>query len=147
MSIFGALMGTDGVVGIARDAINKIWPDPAQAAAAELKLRELEQAGVFKQVDTALAAQQEQVKVIIAEAQGQSWLQRNWRPLLMMTIMVIVANNYIVAPYLQAIFGQTKFPILPLPDQLWQLMNLGVGGYVVGRSAEKLMTTFKGKAP
>ncbi len=146
MSVLGEIMGTDGVVGIARDAINKIWPDPAKAAEAALKLRELEQAGVFKQVDTALAAQQEQVKVILAEAQGQSWLQRNWRPLLMMTVMVIIANNYILAPYLQAIFGANKFPILPLPDQLWQLMNLGLGGYVVGRSAEKLMTTFKAKS-
>ena len=32
-------------------------------------------------------------KVIIAEAQGQSWLQRNWRPMLMVTFMLMEFKN------------------------------------------------------
>ena len=41
-----------------------------------------------------------QSAVIIAEAQGESWLQRNWRPSLMVVFGFIIANNYIIAPYL-----------------------------------------------
>jgi len=74
--------------------------------------------------------------VIIAEAKGASWLQRNWRPMLMLTIIVIVANNYILYPYL-SIFTD-KVHVLELPDKLWALMEIGVGGYILGRTAEKV---------
>lgn len=80
--------------------------------------------------------------IIVAEAQGQSWLQRNWRPLLMMTFMVIIANNYILVPYVQA-FGATV-PTLTIPQGMWALLNVGVGGYIVGRSGEKIAKTWKG---
>lgn len=76
-----------------------------------------------------------QMEIILAEAGGESWLQRNWRPLLMLVIIAIVANNYLIAPYLGAMFGVGL--TLPLPDALWDLMTLGVGGYVGGRSVEK----------
>ncbi len=77
--------------------------------------------------------------IIIAEAQGSSWMQRNWRPTLMLTIVAIVANNYIIYPYL-VLFGIPATP-LELPDELFTLMQIGVGGYIVGRSAEKIAKT------
>ena len=80
----------------------------------------------------------EQSKIILAEIQGESWLQRNWRPILMLTVVAIVANNYLLAPYLNALFGKGTVPFLELPEKLWNLMTVGVGGYVVGRSAEKV---------
>lgn len=76
-----------------------------------------------------------QMEIILAEAGGESWLQRNWRPLLMLVIIAIVANNYLIAPYLGAMFGVGL--TLPLPDALWDLMTLGVGGYVASRGVEK----------
>ncbi|MFZ5653179.1 MAG: 3TM-type holin [Pseudomonadota bacterium] len=86
------------------------------------------------------------VEIITAEAQGASWLQRNWRPILMLTIVAIVANNYLVAPYINALFGAATAPVLDLPDRLWDLMTIGVGGYVAGRSAEKVATVLGGKS-
>ncbi|MDN6321066.1 MAG: holin family protein [Halomonas sp.] len=82
-----------------------------------------------------------QMQIILAEAQGESWLQRNWRPLLMLTIVAIVANNYLVAPYLSAMFGVGL--TLPLPDALWNLMTLGVGGYIAGQTAERGISTWQ----
>ncbi|MEM7507650.1 MAG: 3TM-type holin [Pseudomonadota bacterium] len=81
------------------------------------------------------------MKIVLAEAQGESWLQRNWRPVLMLTIVAIVANNYLFAPYLAAM-GLVSIQ-LDLPDRLWDLMTLGVGGYVVGRSAEKTVKAWR----
>lgn len=49
---------------------------------------------------------------------------------------VIVANNYVVAP----IFGTTQAEI---PPDMWDLLKLGVGGYVVGRSTEKAVKLWK----
>jgi predicted MFS family arabinose efflux permease len=54
----------------------------------------------------------------------------------MLTIIIIVANNYIVYPYL-SIFTD-KVRVLDLPDKLWALMEIGVGGYILGRTAEKI---------
>lgn len=70
-------------------------------------------------------------KIIESEAKGESWLQRNWRPLLMCICMFIVFNNYVLVPYFQ-------LPVTTLDEHIWTLMDLGVGGYVAGRSLEKI---------
>lgn len=80
--------------------------------------------------------------IIKAEAQGESWLQRNWRPLLMLSIVAIVVNNYLLYPYL-VLFGAPA-TVLELPPELFNLMTVGVGGYVVGRSAEKAIINYRG---
>jgi hypothetical protein len=70
-------------------------------------------------------------KIIESETKGESWLQRNWRPMLMCICMFIIFTNYVLVPF---------FRITPaiLDDHIWNLMELGVGGYVAGRSLEKI---------
>lgn len=72
-----------------------------------------------------------QSKIVESEAKGESWLQRNWRPLLMLICMFIVLNNYVLVPY----FG---IPVAVLDDHIWRMMEMGVTGYVAGRSLEKI---------
>lgn len=74
-----------------------------------------------------------QSKVIMAEAQGQSWLQRNWRPITMLTFLLLVVCDA---------FGLLAFR---LADDAWTLLQIGLGGYVVGRSVEKIAPQFKDK--
>ncbi len=85
---------------------------------------------------------QSQVKVIVAEITGKSWLQRNWRPLLMAEFGAIILNNYILYPYFKAMFGWDI--IMEIPPDMWALLKLGVGGYVLGRSVEKGIDKWKG---
>jgi len=59
----------------------------------------------------------------------------------MLTFVVIVANNYILAPYINLFFSVDV--VLDLPKDLWDLLKIGLGGYVVGRSAEKAIKNFK----
>ena len=68
-----------------------------------------------------------QAKVITAEAQGASWLQRSWRPITMLTFLLLVVADT---------FGMTTFR---LAEEAWTLLQIGLGGYVVGRSAEKVL--------
>jgi len=72
-----------------------------------------------------------QSNVIVAEAGGKSWLQRNWRPVTMMVFLVLVILD--------------SFAWLPnkLAPQAWTLLSIGLGGYVVGRSAEKVVDKLK----
>lgn len=98
---------------------------------------------VFHQADLTkfITLIQSQAQIVAGEVTGTSWLQRNWRPLLMLLIMIIVANNYLVYPYL--VLFTDKAQILKLPGELWNLMTIGVGGYVVGRSVEKSIKASK----
>lgn len=91
-------------------------------------------AGEMKELTTAS-------NIILAEAKSESWLARNWRPLLMLIVVLIIANNYLLVPYANAFFNWGI--ILELPDALWTLLTIGVGGYTVGRSAEKVAGKLK----
>jgi hypothetical protein len=70
-------------------------------------------------------------RIVEAEINGGNWLQRNWRPMLMMICMFIILNNYVLVPYFQ-------IPVVTLDEHIWNLMEMGVGGYVAGRSLEKI---------
>ncbi|MDK2957859.1 MAG: hypothetical protein PWQ57_3357 [Desulfovibrionales bacterium] len=83
-----------------------------------------------------------QASIVLGEVKGESWLQRNWRPLLMLVVVLIVANNYLLSPYLSLVFPR-YVQVLALPDRLWDLMTVGVGGYVVGRTGEKITQRWK----
>jgi len=85
---------------------------------------------------------QEASKIIQAEANSQSWLARNWRPMLMTLFGVIIANNYILYPYLSLFFSDA--PVLDIPPDMWDLLKIGIGGYIVGRSAEQAVGKWKG---
>lgn len=82
-------------------------------------------------------------RIIAAEAQSQSTLARIWRPLLMLTVVAIIANNYVIFPYVSLF--TSKVVMLELPEKLWNLMTVGVGGYIVGRSGEKIVRTLRDK--
>jgi hypothetical protein len=64
--------------------------------------------------------------IITAEAQSQSWIARNWRPITMLTFLFLVVLD--------------SLGLLPfrLAGEAWTLLQIGLGGYVVGRSAEKV---------
>ncbi len=77
-----------------------------------------------------LELQKMQTDIIIAEAKG-NWLQRSWRPILMLSFGFIVIYVKFIAPLFD-------FRIPELENEFWNLLQLGIGGYVIGRSAEKI---------
>lgn len=125
----------DSILNVVDTALDKIFPDKTEA----MKAKAAVQQAIMAMDQAALV---ESAKIVLGEVQGQSWLQRNWRPILMLTIVGIVANNYVLYPYL-AMFG-IKTTMLELPEHLWTLMKIGVGGYVVGRSTEKIAESLSG---
>ena len=78
-----------------------------------------------------------QVAIVLSESKG-NFIQRSWRPILMLGIVAIIINNYIFFPYLNLFFPD-KALMLELPNGLWALLNVGVGGYVISRGAEKIL--------
>lgn len=116
--------------------LDKVFPDPAEKTKAKQKLLELQQNGELQEIQVRMQA-------IVAEAKSEHWLTANWRPITMLTFVVIIANNYILAPYLNVLFDVNV--VLPIPPEMWDLLKLGIGGYVVGRSVEKGIDKWRGQ--
>jgi len=80
-------------------------------------------------------------RIIQAEAESKHWLTATWRPALMWICIIVIANNYILSPVLNAVFGTSL--ALSIPDPMWNLLTIGVGGYIAGRSGEKIAQKWK----
>lgn len=114
--------------------IDKLIPDGSLKARlkAEIETRLL-------QSDDRLAELQGELLGI--ELRSESWLTRSWRPMLMYLIMLLLAVYGLLLPMYEAMFGPLEH-FEPrwnqFPDGLWTLLMLGVGGYIGGRTVEKL---------
>ena len=103
---------------------DKVFPDPAKANEAKLELLKLQQSGE-------LAALTASSDIIKAEASSEHWLAAVWRPILMLTFGALIVARW---------FGYAA-PDLSEAEylKLWSIVELGIGGYVVGRSVEKII--------
>ena len=123
--MIAALIGP--LIGLATKTVDKFVEDKDLAAKINAQIT----TGVMQQDMTALEGQ---IKVILAEASG-GWLQRNWRPMMMVFFAGLVGAHW---------FGFTPENLSPETiSDLMDLVKLGIGGYVVGRSAEKVMREYK----
>lgn len=137
MGLFDILAGpVKGLVGAVGGIIDDLHTSQEEKDEAKLKLAVLEaeyQVQLMQHEATIIAEAGETVR---AEIGGDSWLQRSWRPLLMLVFTYIIAHNYVIVP----VFGITAAEI---PPDMWQLLKIGVGGYVGGRSVEKGLAIWK----
>ena len=114
---------TGGVVKEVGNVIDKLFTSEEERLKAKNE--------VFKVLqEQQLELQKLQTEIVLAEANG-NWLQRSWRPILMLAFGFIVIYVKFIAPLFD-------LPIPPLENEFWNLLQLGIGGYVVGRSAEKI---------
>lgn len=125
----------DSVFDFGSNLLDKFFPDKDEANKAKLMLMEMKQNGELTKLQTSAG-------IVTAEANSEHWLAANWRPITMLTFVFIIANNYIIYPYLSLFFKAA--PVLAIPPDMWGLLKIGLGGYVVGRSAEKTVKALKG---
>jgi len=117
-----------GVLGPIFGTVAKsVFPDPAD----ELKRQDLQNQLVNKVIEAGSALEQAAAAIIQAEAASAHWLAANWRPITMLTFVGLVVARWLgwTAP------GMTEAEYLSIYD----LIKIGIGGYVVGRSAEKVI--------
>ena len=81
-------------------------------------------------------------KIVEAEAKA-GWFASSWRPLLMYVLIFILIWNYVLGPVLLFLFKASI--TIDLPGDVWTLLQIGLGGYVVGRSAESVARTMANK--
>jgi hypothetical protein len=122
----GALLDIGGKI------LDKVFPDPAQAEQAKLKLLEMQQNGELAKIAADTAEQQELTARLQADMTSDSWLSKNIRPMTLVFILVVytsfaglsaadieVNNNYV------ELLGQ------------WGMLIMSF--YFGGRTLEKIM--------
>ena len=95
-----------------------------------------------------LKSSTEQIKAAasIVEAEAKSgWFSASWRPLLMYVLIFILVWNYIIGPVIKLMIGTVI--TFELPGDVWTLLQIGLGGYVVGRSGESIARSLANKQP
>ena len=70
-------------------------------------------------------------EIVTAEAKSEHWITATWRPITMLTFLALAVGDAL------------GWLPNPLRDEAWMLLQLGLGGYVVGRSAEKVIKTVR----
>ena len=111
--------------------IDRLWPDPAQRDQAKLELLKMQQTGALAELAAQTELRKGAAEIVKSESASSHWLAANWRPI---TMMIFVA--FIVARWM----GWTA-PNISQQEYLalWDIVQLGLGGYVIGRSAEKIL--------
>ena len=102
--------------------LDKIWPDAGELERSKVQM--------------ALAIYSGQAEIVKAEAQSEHWLTACWRPILMLTFGGLIVARWLgfSAPNI------TEAEVL----KLWSIVELGLGGYVIGRSVEKVVPAIAG---
>lgn len=115
-----------GIFKPAADLIDNVHTSTEEKLSMQNALEKIRNEMTSKVLDLDAQLLASKTAIITAEANGQGILQRNWRPVTMLTFLVLVVCDS---------FGLLAFR---LADEAWTLLQLGLGGYVVGRSAEKI---------
>ncbi len=126
------------VTGLMSGPLTKIL----DAFVADLELRRKLKAELEGSLLTHLGASLElQQGIVLAEVKSEHWLTRSWRPMLMVVLMGFLILVGFALPLADLIFGYAV-PFNPrwqsLPEGFWDFLSIGVGGYVGGRSLEKI---------
>jgi len=75
--------------------------------------------------------------IIVAEAKSDSWLTRNWRPLVMVSLTASIMAYWFGLTPTDPLTGLSVIPNSVI-ERMYSLVQIGVGGYIAGRSAEKI---------
>ena len=132
-----------GLVDFSLKDIGNVFKDLREAITGESIKDPEEKLKLLNALQEAEAKVMEaKARTIVAEAQSESWVTSSWRPITMLVFTTIIANNYILVPYFKS-WGY-EVPTLDIPPNMWSLLELGLTGYIVGRSAEKVVQVYKG---
>lgn len=122
--MFAAILGA--LAPVFTKIAGNLFPDPAD----ELKRIALEQQLQSQIMTQAAAIEQAAAEVVKTEAASENWLVASWRPITMLTFVALIVAKWL---------GFTAPGVSEAVEiELMNLVQVGLGGYVIGRSAEKI---------
>lgn len=125
---------TELIVGIfkpAAELIDNLHTSEEEKLEQKRKLLEIQAASMDSALHHERAMMEAQARIVNSEARSEHWLAATWRPITMLTFLCLTVGDSL------------GLLATPLRDEAWMLLQIGLGGYVVGRSGEKVIKTWK----
>lgn len=125
---------TDLIANIFKPAaklVDDLHTSDEERLTAKSKMLEVQAAAMQQVFDYETQALTARANIVNSEASSGNLLASSWRPLTMLTFLVLAVGDSL------------GLLATPLRDEAWMLLQLGLGGYVVGRSGEKIAQTIK----
>ena len=125
---------TELIVGIfkpAAELIDSLHTSEEEKLEQKRKLLEIQAASMDSALSHERSILEAQAKIVNSEARSEHWLAATWRPVTMLTFLCLTVGDSL------------GLLATPLRDEAWMLLQIGLGGYVVGRSGEKVIKTWK----
>lgn len=116
------------ILGPVMEVIKEFVPDKDLQARLKADLS-------LKLIELEVTQTKASADIIVAEAKGESWLQRNWRPISMLFFLGLIGSYWV---------GFAPDYVASNPDvvnTLFDVFKVGLGGYIIGRSGEKIVET------
>ena len=126
---------TDLIAGIfkpAADLVDNLHTSEDERLQAKGHLLDVQAAAMQRVFDYEKEMIKGQQAIVTSEAQSEHFLVAAWRPITMLTFLTLAVGDSL------------GLLATPLRDEAWVLLQLGLGGYVVGRSGEKIAKVVKG---
>ena len=126
------MLGLDTIIVVGMKLIDKLIPDPAAKAQAQLELAKLAQEGKLAELQADMNEQNNVSERWKADLGSESWLSKNVRP---MTLVALLVAYFVFAT-------ASAFEIIVKPEYvelLGQIIMLIVSAYFGGRTLEKIM--------
>jgi len=122
----GALLDIGGKI------LDKVFPDPAQAEQAKLKLLEMQQNGELAKLNADVAEQHELTQRLSADMGSDSWLSKNIRPMVLIFLLLAYTGFAIASMF----DFETRGNYVELLGN-WGMVVMSF--YFGGRTLEKIM--------
>ena len=120
-----------GIFKPAAELIDELHTSDDERLQARSHLLDVQAAAMQRVFDYEKEMIKGQHAIVTAEASSTNWLAASWRPITMLTFLALVVGDT---------FGMFA---TPLRDEAWVLLQLGLSGYVLGRSGEKIAKVLK----
>jgi hypothetical protein len=126
------MFGIDDIIGVGMKLVDKLIPDPAAKAQAQLDLAKLAQEGKLADIQADINEAQELTKRQQADMASDSWLAKNIRPMTLIAILV----GYFIFAMMSAFDLDTNTKYVELLGQ-WGMLIMSF--YFGGRTLEKII--------
>ena len=114
------------LASLANDIIGKFVTDPKDKVA-------LAEQVASQQATLEQAALDASKSTILAEEQGDSWLQKSWRPVVALGMFAVI----MYAGVFVSLFHLPQINMTGVPPELWSTFKLCLGGYMGLRTLDK----------
>lgn len=124
------------IIEIIGSVLNKVIPNADDRAKAQEEITR-------KLIENEAAIYDAMKTVMAADAASDSWMTRNARPAVvfwclgMMTWLVISPAFGLLAPTIEALKA--------IPSDMWSVVMISIGGYILGKSGVDIAKVVKGK--